>query len=454
MPEKRNRSRCHTGLLLAVALSLAACGRGEPQSPPRPRNVIFILVDTLRADRLGSYGYGRSTSPNFDAFARESVRFANARSQAPCTFPSANSILTSRWPSAFLGQADQALGIPEGIPSLAEILRARGFRTIAISASAVVRRSPTHYNPFGGFGRGFDVFDEECVWRSAGCVNRQALPYLRRGDRPLFAYLHYIDPHGPYQPPRNYQRRFATGRPEKKWVRTGDINPIGDWLYKGKENPGFTPADVRYLSDLYDDEIAFFDERFTELLTALRDSGLLDESIVVFAADHGEEFLEHGHVKHCRTLFETSIHVPLLLHIPGVETRTVTVPVQNLDLVPTLLDALGLDASPYHFEGRSLRPLLEGKRASVPLQHGLIGTLRSASDDRYKLIADLATGTYSLFDLVADPGETKDVLASRRRDFARLRQGLNAWLASTEGTDGLRRSQEAEERLRSLGYIQ
>jgi hypothetical protein len=101
-----------------------------------------------------------------------------------------------------------------------------------------------------------------------------------------------------------------------------------------------------------------------------------------------------------------------------------------------------------------LRPLLEGKSVPSSLQHGLIGTLRSASDDRYKLIADLATGTCSLYDLFADPRETKAVLANHRREFARLRQSLDAWLAATEGADGLRRSREAEERLRSLGYIQ
>ena len=458
MPGKRNRSRRHAGLLLATlavfVLGFVAWDRREPPPLPRPRNVIFILVDTLRADRLGSYGYGRSTSPNVDAFAHESVRFANARSQAPCTFPSVNSMLTSRWPGAFLSQPDGAVGIPEGIPSLAEILHARGFRTVAVSASAVVRRSPSRYNPLGGFGRGCEVFDEECVWKSAGCVNRRALPHLGRGDRPLFLYLHYLDPHGPYQPPAHYHRRFARGRPDKLWVRIGDVNPVADWLYSGKQNPGFTATDLRYLSDLYDDEIAFFDESFAELLAALNTSGLLDDSIVVFAADHGEDFLEHGHVKHCRTLFDTSLRVPLLIHVPGLDARTVTSPVQNLDLVPTLLDLLGLDASPYPFDGRTLRPLLEGKRAPAPLQHALMGTLRSAADGHYKLITDLATNTYALYDLAADPGETKNLLTLHRRTFIHLHQALDVWLAANEGPEGLRRSRKAEERLRALGYIQ
>jgi arylsulfatase A-like enzyme len=381
----------------AVALATLACRR----EAPRPRHIIFILVDTLRADRLGTYGYHRPTSPNLDAFARESVTFANARSQAACTFPSANSMLTARWPSAFLGQTDQAMGIPSDVPSLADILRPRGFRTVAVSASAVVRRTPSRFNPRGGFGRGFDVFHEDCVWQPAACVNEAAVKH--------------IDPHGSYRPPKSWRRKFTRGRPDKRWVLYGNPNPIGDWLYKGQPNPGFTAADVSYLSDLYDGEIAYLDSQLAKLLAALRASGLLDESIVVFSSDHGEEFLEHGHVKHCRTLFDTSIKVPLLLKIPGVEAKT-----------------------------------------AEKLQYGTQGALRSASDGRFKLIQDLGSGAFSLFDLKADPGETADVLRRERRTYARLRAGLAGWLAAVEGRGdaGLEKSRQAEEWLRSLGYIQ
>ncbi len=446
-------------LALAAALSFTSCRR----EPPKPRNIIFVLVDTLRADRLGTYGYARDTSPNVDAFARESIKFENARSQASCTFPSANSILTSRWPAAFLGQANQALGIPEGIPSLAELLRPAGFRTVAISASAVVRKTPSRFNPTAGFGRGFEVFHEDCVWKSAACVNRAAEEHLKKGDRPLFLYLHYIDPHGPYQPPKRFGHRFAKGQPDKKWVRVGDPNPIGNWLYKGEENPGFTPGDLRYLSDLYDEEIAFFDTHFKELMERLRSSGLLDESIVVFAADHGEEFLEHGHIKHCRALFDNSIRVPLLLHIPGLDPQVVSKPVQNLDLVPTILDYLRLPESGYKFEGRSLRPLIEDSEDAEEApaerhQYALQGTFRSASDGRFKLIQDLGAGSFALYDLTADPAEKADVLRRERRAFFRLRDSLTHWIGLSEGeateSESLRKALEAEERLRSLGYIQ
>ena len=358
-------------------------------------------MDTLRADRLSGYGYARPTSPNFDAFAREAVKFDANRSQASCTFPSANSILTSRWPSAFLGQPDQKLGIPEGIPSIAEILHAQGYRTVAVSASAVVRRSPSRFNPSGGFDRGFDVFEEECVWKSAACVNRVAGPHLKRGDKPLFLYIHYIDPHGPYQPPKEWPRKFAMGQPEKEWVRAGDPNPIGNWLYKGEPNPGFTPADLQHLRDLYDDEIAFFDERFAELLRSIRGAGLMDDSILVFVSDHGEEFLEHGEIKHCRTLFDSSVHVPLLLKIPGVDPKTVTRPVQSLDLVPTLVDYLGVRTGA-RFAGRSLRAEIEGKTRRT--------SVRPAGDAAQRLRRPLQAdrgsggGAPKLFDLQADPG--------------------------------------------------
>jgi arylsulfatase A-like enzyme len=436
---------------LALALSTLSCHR----EPPRPRNVILILVDTLRADHLGAWGYARPTSPNLDAFARESVQFKNARSQASCTFPSANSILTSRWPAAFLGQPDQAMGIPAGVPSLAEILRSRGFHTVAVSASAVVRKSPSRFNPKGGFDRGFDVFQEDCVWQPAECVSREASAHLRRGEKPLFLYLHYIDPHGPYRPPPSWQHRFATGAPEKEWVRKGDPNPIGDWLYKGKPNPGLTPGDLQHLKDLYDEEIAYFDSQFAELLRSLRASGLLDDSLVILTADHGEEFLEHGDVKHCRNVFDTTVHVPILVRIPGVGGKTVSRPVQNLDLVPTILDYLGVKARGDRFDGRSLRAEIERKERPEELQYSLMGELRGISDGRFKLIESLAgAAPPALFDLQADPGETKNVLAAERRAYARLRDDLAAWLARTEGKGAVDAAREAQKRLKSLGYIE
>lgn len=463
MPESKAPAALLAAALALSALASAGC-KGGAARPDRPRNVILIVVDTLRADRLSAFGYARPTSPNLAEFARHAVRFDAARSQAACTFPSVNSILTSRWPAAFLGQPNQALGIPPGIPSLAEILQAQGFHTVAVSASAVVRKSPSRFNPGGGFARGFDVFHEDCVWQPASCVDAAAAGHLRQpapGDKPLFLYLHYIDPHGPYQPPPTWRRRFATDgpdtpeTPQKEWVRKGNPNPIGDWLYKGKPNPGFTPADLQHLKDLYDEEIGFVDSQLGALFGRLRRTGLLKSSLVILAADHGEEFLEHGDIKHCRNLFDTSLHVPLVVRVPATAPRVVASPVQNLDLVPTVLDYLGIEV-PTRFEGRSLRAMIEGVEGNArpEIQYAIQGAQRSAADGRYKLIEDLAAGKQALYDLKADPGETKDVLAAERRAYAPLRDALAKWLAKSEGRGTADASRAAQEKLRSLGYIE
>jgi arylsulfatase A-like enzyme len=464
------RSRAPLGLVLLFLLLLillpaaAGCARPRSAALPPAHNLIFILVDTLRADHLPLYGYGRDTSPNLAALGRESVLFSNARSQASCTFPSVNSMLTSRSGAAFLGQPGGAMGLPAGIPGLAEILRARGFGTHAVSASPIVRNSPGHFNPGGGFGRGFDTFQEDCVWKSADCVTDQALPHLAHDARPLFLYLHYLDPHGPYAPPAAYRHRFAFGQPAKDFVRQGDPNPISAWLYKHGPNPGLTAADLGHLVDLYDDEISFFDSQLGRLLAGARAAGLLDDSIVVFAADHGEEFLEHGDVKHCHNLFDTTLRTPLLLRVPGAQPRVVAEPVSNLDIVPTVIELLADGGDGPHrsgapgaaFEGRSLRPAVLGRPLPPSYQWATQGALRSVADGRFKLVQDLGTGRFALYDLSADPGETRDVLALRRREFQRLRGALAAWLARTEGgpaAAGVRRAAEADQRLRSVGYL-
>lgn len=447
-------------LITAAALALLSCdGPAEPRHP----NLVILLVDTLRADHLGAYGYERNTSPNVDAFARESVLFASSRSQSSCTFPSANSILTSRSPSLFLAQPEHAIGIPEAIPSIAEILQKNGYRTAAISGSPIVRSTPHRLNPHAGFGRGFETFHEDCLWRPAACLNRAALELLRReDDRPFFLYVHYIDPHDPYRPPRSERRHFQFARRRgamKKFIRQGEPTPIAEMIYNGKPDPGVTPADLQHLIDLYDEEIAYFDRRFGELLAAVREAGLLDDTILVLTADHGEDFLEHDHIKHCRTLFDTTIKTPLIVHVPGAEPRVVAAPVQNLDIVPTLLDYAGVDAAGFQLEGRSLRALIEGRedggeRRQVASQ----AAFRSASDGRFKLIHNLRDGRFWLYDLTADPQETTDVLTRERRSFHHLRETMTAWLARTEGEgaagESVRKAEEAEARLKALGYLQ
>jgi arylsulfatase len=439
--------------LLAALAALLAAGCGSP--PERQRwNVLVVMADTLRADRLGAYGYARPTSPNFDALAEDGYLFTGARAQAPCTFPSVNSLLTSRYPAAFLGQPDRAMGIPDGIPALPEMLAEHGWATAAISASPIVRATPGKHNPGGGFGRGFATFDERCEWLAGECVTAVALAALDALPEPFFLYLHYLDPHGPYTPPSPYRERFRRGETALEWVERGNPNPIADMLYKAGPAVAYTPADVEYLEGLYEGEIAYFDHQLGLLVEALRKRGLLDRTIVALVADHGESFLEHGHMKHCRSLYDSELKTPLLLRVPGQRASArLDGPASNLDLAPTLLELLGLPHADRGFEGVSLASRLAEGTPADGLSFALGGSLRSVEDGRFKLIHDLRRGSWELYDVAADPRERHDVIREERAAFARLRRELLDWVARSEGESGLRRAEEAEERLRALGYL-
>ena len=437
--------------LLACALAAGSCRlpiqRGR-------WNVLVIMVDTLRADHLGAYGYKRPTSPTLDALADESYLFTGARAQASCTYPSVNSLLTSRYPARFLDQADGAMGIPAGIPSIAEMLATRGWSTAAVSASAVVRDRPSRFNPHGGFARGFGRFDEECLWKDADCVTRRGIAAVEGLREPFFAYLHYIDPHGPYQPPKELRKKLRLSRSQQPWALRGDPNPLAQQLEGLRSDVVWNRRDVRFLEGLYDGEIANVDEQIGLLLDRLRSRRLLERTIVVVLGDHGESFLEHGAVKHCRTVFDSEVRTPLLVRLPRQHGGNhLDGAVGNIDLVPTLLDLLGLPVQGRGLEGVSLVPRMEGAKAGDRVVFSTINAQRAVAGSRYKLVADLASGQWQLYDLERDPGERRDVKAEQRASFAGLKKQLEEWMARVEGQHGLDASQEADRRLRALGYL-
>ncbi len=452
--------------MLSALGMLGALACGAPKAAvPKPPNVIFILIDTLRADRLSSYGYGRATTPNLDAFAKDALLFEQARSQAACTFPSVNSILTSRWPARFFGQPQQRIGIPDGFPALPEILGAAGYRSVAVSASPIVRKSESPFNLHGGFDRGFEIFDESCFHRRADCINRRANRYLKQTDRPLFLYLHYQDVHSTYAAPSPWREKFLparSSRPPRDWALAGNPQPILSSLLGEGPKVEATPEEVETLSALYDGELAYLDSQLGELFANLQARGLLDSSIVVIASDHGEEFMEHGRVLHCETQFETSIHVPMILRLPESKRRgRIAALVENLDLVPTIVDYLGQKVE-VPFEGTSLRPLIERGVPVHPTTETLQYALRSTTDGKAKLIFDSgraagAEGRFALYDLVADPMEKKDRLTADPETYRRLRGHLEARLKRAEGdldaAKTLDASRESESRLKSLGYL-
>jgi arylsulfatase len=344
--------------------------------------------------------------------------------------------------------------------TIAEVLKAHGFATFAVSASPVVRNTPSNRNHYGEFGRGFDIFDEECLWHNAACVNLRVSRLLDGVREPFFMYLHYMDPHDPYQPPRRFKRPFSSRHDGPEFILDGQPNPLEAMVYAKGEPVEVSAADLQHLVDLYDDEIAYFDRNFGALLDELADRSLMDSTMVVFASDHGEEFLqEHGHVKHCYALFDASTRIPLVMRIPGVSRDGgIAVRVENIDIVPTMLDYLGIDGDGFGFEGSSLRAAIENDRDVKDFRFALQGVQRSVDDGRFKLITRLTTRKSYLYDLHADPQEQHDLYDPTHAVVQPLLQALAEWRAVVErgmtNEESIRVSEEAQERLRALGYLQ
>ena len=454
----------HRGILYAVGLTGAvavACGPGAATAPiasSRP-NVIVIMVDTLRADHMSTYGYERPTTPFIDQFAEGGVVFDWAWSQASCTFPSVNSLLTSRYPGIFITQGSENMGLLEGVPTVQGILRDRGYTTVAVSASPIVRATPTEYNPSGGFDLGFDTFVEGCMWLHGGCLTAKVFAELDRVEEPFLLYAHYMEPHSPYKPPKNYKRRFAGEYDGFDFIREGDPTPIGEMLYEDGPIFDLEENDIQHLVDLYDDEIRSFDNVFKRLIQRLREQGLLERTIVALVSDHGEEFLEHGHIKHCRGIWANLSHVPMVLWIPGVAGgRRSDAAVENIDLVPTLLDYLGVDVAPFDFDGASLRPMIDGNQPSDPFAFAYQGRYRAAADAHHHLILDGSEHSTTLFDVALDPLEQHDLSRPGNPAIGAIATALNRWMAATgqfvRFDEDLAAAQAREDQLRALGYLE
>ena len=419
-----------------------------------PRNVILIVADTLRADALSLFGSVRSTSPALDQLARYGTPFEATTSQAPCTFPSVNSLLTSQPVSSFLGEPRKEARSLAGRGAIADRLRVAGFRTWAISTSWVVRATESVHNDWGGgYDPGFDRFDEQCEGQGADCVNEAALRLIDGAPadgRPFFLYLHYLDPHDPYRPPAHFPRRFGVEKVGPDYVMRGDPNPLATMLYDGAGIEAIPTEEVQMLRDRYDDEIRFLDSEIHRLFEALRQRDLLGKTMIVFTSDHGESFLDHGHLKHCRSVYEDEVRVPLVYWIPGVNSpRPRKDTVTLLDVVPTVLDYMEIQVREPLPAGRSLRTVIDRDQNIDQIAISATAGFRSARNDRFKWIEDLRLGVGQLYDLELDPNETSDISARHPAIVDRLAGALQT---SDEAKPA--DLEAAQQHLEALGYVE
>lgn len=379
------------------------------------------MVDTLRADALSCSGAAREVTPRLDAFFRdEATLYENAYAASSWTLPSFGTILTGAPPSTHgadrLGAAFGALR--KGIPTLAESLHARKYLTMAIVNNPFLSRE-------FGLDRGFARYDHEATTNASGRradeVTRKALAFAYSvGDRPFFLLAHYFDPHLDYDPPEAFRKRFLPPGTPSDWA----FSVADQVAFKtGRRSP--SPEEAARIRALYDAEVAFVDEQIGLLLDGFRRAGLDRHLTVIVTSDHGEEFFEHGGFEHGHSLHEEVARVPLLVRVPGRTKPGVRVaaPVSHADLAPAILSIVDGGAGP----GRDLsRPETLASDADLLLEGALYG------DDRAALVRGRTKWIEppgALYDLAADPRESRDLAAAPGGEREKAARDLAAALA-------------------------
>ncbi len=463
------------GTLALLAILGAACG-AAPE--PARRNGLRVVLDTVRADKLGVHGGPDGLTPRLDRLAAEGARFERAAAHAPWTLPSTASLLTSRLPEEHgaggsLDLAPLAEGRPPGVRfqgladealTVAEVFRDAGWRT-----GSVVNVDFLDH----GFGLTQGVEDVDARWygtnaevRSAAETTGQALAWLERraaAGEPFFLLAHYFDAHAVYDPPAEFRRRFADPRDRESGGLVFGTREHMLLLRSGRLS--LEPSVLERAERLYEAELAALDAQLGRLLDGLDALGLAQDTLVVLTADHGEEFLDHGGFEHGHTLYQELLRVPLFVRLPGVVAPggVVQEPVGLVDVAPTLCELAGL-SPPRSFGGRSLVPLLRGEPLAprAHLAHGNFwgDPLTSWTSGDLKLILTPARGEdperVELYDLARDPGERRDLAAERPDEVRRLRdelEAVRAHLAAGAGGAPVELDPATRARLEALGYL-
>jgi len=481
--------------VLAIATLLIACA---PDADMRrvarcaDCNLVLVSLDTLRADHLGSYGYPRDTSPELDAFAAKALRFSQAFSTARKTAPSHASMFTSLYPTVhgvFMNDVTQGgegshYRLAPEVPNLPELLAEAGFLTVAWHGGGNMSASY-------GFSRGFSRYVKFQSYRERGNVapvsyrEREWRPAFRwleaNADERFFLFLHTYAVHDPYQPPEPYYSMFTGDyRGRIRAVPNDKRRAERYWAAVDRDDPG----DMAHLIDLYDGGIRHADAHLVgPLLRQLERLELLDSTIVVFVSDHGEEFMEHGFIRH-NQLYDEIVRVPLLVYLPPRATGGVPVTgvrdarVSLLDLTPTLLELLGVDHDASVFQGRSLAPVIVGTEGEDRLVYaeGLMakwGAQALTDDDRVQSV--LRVGDYKiyrrelkerdlfeLFDVVEDPGERTNLSRAEPEAQAEMQariEALQREIGEFRAARGYQAGAHAHDdalvdELRALGYVE
>ena len=460
-----------------------------PPTPQHPYNVLIVLFDTLRPDHLEPYGSTSVRTPALKDFASTGFTFEQAHANASWTRPSIASLWTGLHPSAHR-LAGQGNVLSASVPYLPEILSKNGYHTVSVSNNA-------YFSPDFGFDRGYSKLfpyyeSRQSVLKESPSPEEQATkvweqflaPSFKNPEGlPVFALLHEIDPHSPYEAPASFTEPYLfdySGNIDGwrhnlfEHLRINKaINNYGDWL---------TPADKKQMRALYKGEVSFVDAYFGALLRHLEQSGLRENTLVVFLSDHGEQLFDHGAWGHGLSVHQEELQIPLIFSLPGVvpESKSSSALVQGVDVLPTLLGLLGIP-EPEGIAGHSLLPIIFGSSETLETQTPIyawsnIRMLKKGAFDfnsekqasvrqgRWKLARTTRTRgssyhSYRLFDLESDPEEEVDLWFRKPVVGHTLRQSLetkirrdSTLLAPAPQAKPL--DKEVEENLRALGYVE
>lgn len=384
--------------------------------------VILLVIDTLRADHLGCYGYHHDTSPTIDHLAEEGVLFENAYPTDVPTQPSFTSMFTGlRGVHTGIVSHSETERLSERIPCFPEILSQKGIETAAVSTLYMMRRwfargYRYYMNPVAGQRRLLQQVDAEEI-------NAMALPWIKdNADKDFFIFIHYWDPHGLYLPPERYRRLFYEGDecdPENKSLNVLKSQPV--WPFtKGHLDAlkkGIT--DIEYVVAQYDGEIRYADDNVKELLLLLDELGITEETAVILTSDHGESLGEHHFYFDHHEVYETTVHVPLIMRYPPdipKGTKVNGLVQSTICLAPTILNLFGIEC-PSNLEGRDLVQIANGEQETwneIYVNQGLWTAKRAIRTERWKLIKTLdpafwETPETELYDMKSDPDETRNL---------------------------------------------
>lgn len=412
-------------------------------------NILFIAIDTLRADHLGCYGYARNTSPNIDALAAQGTAFDSAIAPGIPTHPSFVTINTGQYPitHGIVAHGGER-GISRSAPWLASILQKNGYTTCAIDNLGEWRF---------GFTQGYEFYIDPTRRRalSINCdnreINRRAIPWLKaHAKEQFFMFVHYWDPHTPYLPPRAYRTLFYKGNPEDPNNHSLDglmDHPLGRaWREAWFGKLGKNITDAEYLKALYDAEIRYCDEGVGKLIATLDSLKLSENTLVVLMSDHGELMYRHKIFFDHHGLYDGNLHVPLIFRGPNVTPKRVPHLAAHVDVAPTLLDFCGLPV-PEEMEGMNLAPWLRGEsdeptREFVVSQECTWQMKWSIRTHTHKFIAAREEDFYhspmrELYDLRTDPDELHNIVEEDPDTARGLEAKLEAWIAEKMSKNGL-----------------